>query len=267
VQVKDWIHPADTVRITEHPEEEEEEIQIYMDGRKNDNGVGAGITIFIKGELHQLKYKLRNNCSNNQGEQMTIVKVTEAIENICNRDSRRRIAIIYTNSRVTIQSLKNHRNHKNLIEEIRKKAIELERREWTMKLTRIKAHVGNHGNEIAKKTTKNKEIMYNKIPKSQIVQMKQQSIEMWQTPWEQTTKGSTTKQFFTNIKERLKKRLKLTPNFTAIVTTHGKTKAYLHRFKIIDSPKCPCETVNQTLDHLIYECQRLQRREKPSYAA
>jgi ArsR family metal-binding transcriptional regulator len=53
---------------------------------------------------------------------MTIVKAIEAIENICNRDSRRRTAIIYTNSRVTIQSLKNHRNHKNLIEEIRKKS-------------------------------------------------------------------------------------------------------------------------------------------------
>ena len=47
--------------------------------------------------------------------------------------------------------------------------------------------------------------------------------------------------------------------FTATVTAHGKTTAYLHRFKITDSPKCPCETGNQTVDHLIYECQRLQK--------
>jgi len=122
--------------------------------------------------------------------------------------------------------------------------------------------VGNHGNEIAdnlaKEATKNKEIMNNKIPKSQIIQVKQQSIERWQTQWEQTAKRSTTK-VFPNIKRRLKKRLKLTPKFTAIVTANGKTKAYLHRFKIIDSPKCPCETGNQTVDHLIYECQRLQK--------
>jgi hypothetical protein len=45
VQVKAWIHPADTVRITEFPEDEE--IQIYTDGSKNDRGVGAGIAIFI----------------------------------------------------------------------------------------------------------------------------------------------------------------------------------------------------------------------------
>ena len=51
---------------------------------------------------------------------MAIVKAIEATENIYNGDSRRRTAIIYTDSRVTIQTLKNHRNHKNLIEEIRK---------------------------------------------------------------------------------------------------------------------------------------------------
>ena len=53
--------------------------------------------------------------------------------------------------------------------------------------------------------------------------------------------------------------IKLTPNFTALVTAHGKTKAYLHHFKIIESPECPCDGGNQTVDHLIYECNKLQR--------
>jgi len=95
--------------------------------------------------------------------------------------------------------------------------------------------------------------------------VKQQSIEKWQTQWEQTTKGSTTKQFFPNIKERLKKIIKITPKFTATVTVtvtvtaHGETKAYLHRFKIIDSTECPCGTSNQTVGHLIYVCKNLQK--------
>ena len=75
-----------------------------------------------------------------------------------------------------------------------------------MQFTWIKAHVGNYGNELAerlaKEATKNKETIYKKILKSQIVQqVKQQSIEKWQTQWEQTTKGRITKEFFPNIKK------------------------------------------------------------------
>ena len=48
-----------------------------------------------------------------------------------------------------------------------------------------------------------------------------------------------TKQFFTIIKDRLNVKFKLTPNYTAIVTAHGKTKAYLHRFQIIRVSRMP----------------------------
>ena len=57
---------------------------------------------------------------------------------------------------------------------IRKKALELEKKEWTIQITWIKAHMGNYGNELAdnlaKEATENKETIYKKIPKSQIVQ-------------------------------------------------------------------------------------------------
>jgi hypothetical protein len=64
--------------------------------------------------------------------------------------------------------------------------------------------------------------------------------------WDLTAKGSMTKQFYPNIKDRLKQRLKITPNLTAIISAHGKTKDYLHRFNIIESPQC---TVHVKLDH------------------
>jgi hypothetical protein len=49
----------------------------------------------------------------------------------------------------------------------------------------------------------------------------------------------------------------------AWVTAHGKTKAYLRRFKIIESPECPCNGENQTVDHLLYDSIKWQRqREK-----
>jgi hypothetical protein len=48
-----------------------------------------------------------------------------------------------------------------------------------------------------------------------------------------------------------------------MVTTHGKTKACLHRFKIIQSPECVCANGDQTVDHLIFDCPKLDKeREK-----
>jgi hypothetical protein len=65
--------------------------------------------------------------------------------------------------------------------------------------------------------------------------VRDQSIAEWQNHWDRTTKGLAKEQFFPVIKDRLTTKSNLTPNFTAIVTDHGKTKAYLHRFKIIVS--------------------------------
>jgi len=69
--------------------------------------------------------------------------------------------------------------------------------------------------------------------------------------------------YFPDVKERLKKKINLTPNFTAMVTGHRMTKAYLHRFKITQSPECVCANDDQTVDHLIFYCPKLEKeREK-----
>ena len=65
-------------------------------------------------------------------------------------------------------------------------------------------------------------------------------MKKWQMQWGRTTKALTTKEFFPNIKDRLNTKITLTTNFTAFVTSRGKTKSYLHRFKIIESQDCPC---------------------------
>jgi hypothetical protein len=54
-------------------------------------------------------------------------------------------------------------------------------------------------------------------------------------------------------------KINLTPNFTGMVTANGKTRSYLHRFKIIESPECPCANGNQTVDYLLYDCSKLNK--------
>jgi len=102
-QPKDWLHPADTVKVTEQLEEQD--IQIYTDGSKSEHGVGAGIAIFIQNELvHRSLYTLHNRCSNNQAEQLAIIKTLETIGKLHIKDSIPRSATVYTDSRITLQS-------------------------------------------------------------------------------------------------------------------------------------------------------------------
>jgi hypothetical protein len=42
-----------------------------------------------------------------------------------------------------------------------------------------------------------------------------------------------------------------------MTTAHGKTRSFLHRFRITQSPECPCANGNQTVDHLLYQCNKI----------
>ena len=89
---------------------------------------------------------------------------------------------------------------------------------------------------------KNSEECYIKIPKSVVIsEQKEQSVKWWQREWTEITKGAITKAFFPKIEDRLKFRINVTPNFTAIVTGHGNIKAYLHKYKKIRRPNVPLQ--------------------------
>jgi hypothetical protein len=45
------------------------------------------------------------------------------------------------------------------------------------------------------------------------------------------------------------------------------TLTYLHRFTIIEAPDCPCRNVNQTAEHILFDCGILQEDRKRLIAA
>jgi ribonuclease HI len=59
------------------------------------------------------------------------------------------MATIYTDSQMTLDSLKNSNIHTLLIEEIRRKLTEMVKTNWKIQFCWIKAHVGIQGNELA----------------------------------------------------------------------------------------------------------------------
>ena len=48
---------------------------------------------------------------------------------------------------------------------------------------------------------------------------------------------------------------------TVILTGQGKTKAYLHRFKVIKGPTFYCGTAEKITDNVICECEMLKQIE------
>jgi ribonuclease HI len=91
---------------------------------------------------------LGKGCSNNQEEQVAIHKALKEIDLLDIHGSSPLTAIIYTDSRVSLDSILNPENHSYLVEEIRKKVASLERKKWRIKFSWIKAHAGTRGNEI-----------------------------------------------------------------------------------------------------------------------
>ena len=76
---------------------------------------------------------------------------------------------------------------------------------------------------------------------------------------DRTTKGKITKEYFPVVADKLNMRINIASNFTTMVTGHGNIRSYLHRFKIIGTPTCSCGTNEQIIDHLLFECELLNK--------
>ena len=142
---------------------------------------------------------------------------------------------------------------------------------WTIHFRWVKAHVGIEGNEAADKIAKEAaqddkypNIVFDRIPITTIAsEIIRTGLEQWQRQWTNTTKGAVCRSFFPRLEQRLKIKMLITPEFTALVTGHGMTKAYLHRFKLTDDPMCACNEGQQTSDHIIFECNILEAQRSP----
>ena len=80
MDIKNWIHPAKHITVIEGQDDSTHYIKAYTDGSKNEAGVGSGIAVFAGSNLKTaLRYKLNERCTNNQAEEMEILKALEFI--------------------------------------------------------------------------------------------------------------------------------------------------------------------------------------------
>jgi ribonuclease HI len=81
-------------------------------------------------------------------------KALEAINSLNKHNINPRTATIFTDSRVSLDSLRNHNNHVYLVEEMMKMLAILEKCDWKIIFSWVKARAGNYGNELADRLAK-----------------------------------------------------------------------------------------------------------------
>jgi ribonuclease HI len=147
LEVRYWHHPAEIPLIRAPTEIPHNTITIFTDGSKIGGKVGAAAVI-IKDDivLHQSKYRLHERCSKNQSEQVAVLKAMEQIQNLQLAEDTEKIVVVNTDSKVTLDTLKNRNKHYKLIGNIRKEIKRLEDQQWTVLFNWVKAHVGIEGN-------------------------------------------------------------------------------------------------------------------------
>ena len=110
-------------------------------------------------------------------------------------ENRPRTLTVFTDSRITIDSLKHPSNHAQLTEEIRTGFTALNNTNWRIEFSWVKAHAGILGNETADKLAKvaarcsSSDIAYRRIPVSSVYEeLQKDCIQKWQNEWDHCIK-------------------------------------------------------------------------------
>ncbi|XP_067141829.1 uncharacterized protein [Centruroides vittatus] len=194
-------------------EEDRDEIEIYTDGSKVENRVGASfIVIKDKEEIHQAQYRLDDRCSVYQAELFAILQSIKWILST----SVSVPVIINTDSQAAIYTLRQFTDKNIMAMEV--KSI-IEEHDLKIKVRWVKAHIGIEGNEradaLAKEATLLTDVSYDKIPMSYIKRLlRQESIDEWQEEWSYSEKGRHTFWLLPNIEERINELKWLPQDYT-----------------------------------------------------
>jgi len=106
LEVRNWRHPAEAAIVHEVENGTTYTVEVYTDGSKFGDSFGAAGVIFVNGNLlHQLKFKLHGHCSNNQAEQIGILKTLKKLEELQEGKDNEKRAAIYTDSKITLALL------------------------------------------------------------------------------------------------------------------------------------------------------------------
>lgn len=238
-----------------------EGLQIYTDGSKIDGKVGAAVSVWRDGAEKSFRtIKLDSFCTVYQAELLAILRATELAEKMTDTNVH-----ILSDSRSSLESVINNNSANPLAFSIAGNIAKLQAAGVDVQLVWVRAHVGLPGNERAdelakraahKKTSAN----YDKFPVSYARRViRENTKHAWAKEYLESVAGKNISLFLPDLPLAYSYAMKTnpTPLMTQVLTGHGGTAQYLHRFALRAAPGCICDPdVEESVLHVLTECPR-----------
>ena len=232
--------------------------EIFTDGSKADNRVGAAFVVFEHGyETDTRLIRLANHCSVYQAELMAILT---ALHRETLHEMPKPISII-TDSLSSLHAIKGSDQSHPIVFQIKKRLLVL-RTEYglNISLKYTKAHDGTHGNEradfLAKRAASwsGSETVYDLMSKQTVKHKKRAAAKaMWHLLWTSADVGRHTFQFLKHVTDSVPLHA-INYHTTQFLTNHGSFVDYLRRFKVIEAGTCLCGEPGSNSNHVLTDC-------------
>ncbi|XP_060804988.1 uncharacterized protein LOC106141549 [Amyelois transitella] len=271
VPIKDLLHPAKrisisfaetTTQIDTNDLINPDAPNIFTDGSKKEDGQ-AGASFVVMKEDQQPVIKKFKLCRTASVFMCELFAIAEALKWLKNSNRNFAEALIFSDSQSSLKAIQDRSNTDPLVNQIHHLISFLSSIHITVKFIWSKAHAGIVGNEIAdvaakEAAEKKTATLLNHFPLSHAKRLlRQRTLDAWQSEYEAAPQGAITKSFFSSIHAiaEFRKFVKISFTITQILTGHGYHKSYLHKYKITEDDRCPCDDETpQDVHHLLEHC-------------